>query len=291
MIKLIAIVGQTASGKTALGITLAKNFFGEIISVDSRQIYRGMDIGTAKSKNVPQFGLDIVNPDQEFNAADFKKYAQEKIFEIVDRGHLPILVGGTGLWLTSVIDNFDLTQTPPDQELRAQLDKKTAGELFVEYTQLDPIGAKVIDRHNKRRLVRALEVVYKIGVPFSQQIKKGEPLYDVLQIGLKVEKAELDRRINRRVEEMITAGLSAEVRELSKKYGCLISSMSAIGYRQFCEVLEGQAAEAEAVTKIKQATRQYAKRQMTWFKKDKRIKWVGNAKAAMKLAEEFIFSI
>src|SRR3990167_3724785 len=110
MIKLIAIVGQTASGKTALGITLAKNFFGEIISVDSRQIYRGMDIGTAKPKadrlSIPHWGLDLVNPDQEFTAADFKKYAQEKIIEIVDRGHLPILVGGTGLWLTSVIDNF-----------------------------------------------------------------------------------------------------------------------------------------------------------------------------------------
>jgi tRNA dimethylallyltransferase len=321
--KLIAIVGPTASGKTALGIEVAKRFGGEVISVDSRMIFKGMDVGTAKPlrspllakegqgevsepkrkdsigdlfglnkeflvEDVPHWGIDLVEPDQEYSVADFKKYAEQKIKEILKRGHIPIFVGGTGMWLSAVIDNLDLSSTPSDEKLRAELEEKSIGDLYHEYKQLDPIGAETIDRENKRRVLRALEVSMLTGKPFSQLQTRGPLKYNVLQIGLSVERDVLNERINWRVDEMIAKGLVNEVRSLKETYGCEIDAMTGIGYRQVCEFLDGRSSLKDAMEEIKKDTRHYAKRQMTWFRRDERIQWIANTQEAIKQIESFL---
>ncbi|OGL63817.1 hypothetical protein A3C09_02515 [Candidatus Uhrbacteria bacterium RIFCSPHIGHO2_02_FULL_47_44] len=313
--KVIAIVGCTASGKTALGIEVAKLVGGEVISVDSRMVYRGMDVGTAKPEgewktgeitiggridqlfgarkeffveDIPHWGIDLVDPDEEYSVAQFKEYAEKKITEIVKRKHVPILVGGTGLWLSAVIDNLDLSSTPSDDVLREQLEAKSLGDLFHEYKKLDPIGSEQIDRDNKRRVVRALEVSILTGKPFSQLQTRGVSKYDVLQIGLSVDRDVLYERINDRVDEMIAKELVTEVRSLKEKYGCTIESMTGIGYRQVCEFLEGRSSLKDAIEEIKKDTRHYAKRQMTWFRRDERIEWIVNPKEAITLVETFL---
>ncbi len=326
--KVIAIVGPTASGKTGLGITLAKQLTGlprgpkgslrgEVISVDSRQVYKGMDIGTAKPvgewteseiekggaidqlfgarksfsvEGVVHWGIDLVNPDEDYSAAQFKAYAQEKIQEIIGRGRLPILVGGTGMWMKALIENFDLAATPSDPVLRQDLESQRLGDLYHEYKQLDPEGAVTIDKSNKRRVVRALEVTKLTGQPFSQMKSSQEPLYDVLEIGLHVERKELYARIDNRVDEMIGMGLVDEVRGLKDKYGCDIDAMTGIGYRQVCEFLSGEEKLADAIEHIKRDTRHYAKRQMTWFKRNERIEWIepDDTVRAVELVKTFL---
>lgn len=297
--RIIVIVGPTGSGKTALGIDLAKRLSGEIIAVDSRTIYRGMDIATAKpngqwSENVfvvegvPYWGIDVVDPDEPYSAADFKAYAKKKIDEIMARGRLPILVGGTGFWLKTVIDNLDLTSTPSDPALRAELELRPLADLLYEYQQLDPVGAGRIDTRNKRRVVRALEVTKLTGKPWSQQLTAGESLYDVLQIGLDVPRTELNERINRRVDEMVAKGLVEEVERLKEKYGCEIESMTGIGYRQVCLILSDRTKLDAAFEEIKRDTRAYAKRQMTWFERDPRIVWVRDAMSAYYEVTRFL---
>jgi tRNA dimethylallyltransferase len=307
--KIIVIVGATASGKTGLGIRVAREIDGEVISVDSRQVYRGMDVGTAKPdgsqvrrvagaqehigqlfgqehhlevEGIPHWGIDLVNPDEEYSVADFKGYAERKIKEIHRRGHTPLLVGGTGMWIWAVIDNLLLTETPSDPKLRAELDMRHIDDLYAEYKRLDPEGAETIDRENKRRVVRALEVTRLTGKPFSQQLTRGPQKYDVLQIGLQLEREELYRRIDERVEGMVAMGLVNEVRSLRDKYGCDIESMTGIGYRQVCRFLEGEQSLADAIEDVKRDTRRYAKRQATWFKRDPRIHWVTNEEEAME---------
>ncbi|MFA4845256.1 MAG: tRNA (adenosine(37)-N6)-dimethylallyltransferase MiaA [Patescibacteria group bacterium] len=297
--KILVIVGPTASGKTSLALDLAKRLNGELISVDSRQVYRGMDIGTAKGKE-EQWGIDLVDPDELFSVADYKTYATNKTDEILSRGRLPIMVGGTGLWLRAVIDDLDLTKTARDPALREALEARGLEDLFLEYQALDPAGAQVIDRDNKRRVVRALEVTKLTGKPWSEQQTRGESKYDVLQIGLSVPREELNERINKRVDEMIKSGLKIhqsssgsdgglveEVRRLRERYGCEIESMTGIGYRQVCSYLEGQSTLDEAIEEIKKATRAYAKRQMTWFMRDERIVWVTNVSEAEKILRAF----
>lgn len=328
--KVIVILGPTASGKTALGILIAKLVGGEVISVDSRMVYKGMDVGTAKPnrdcvlvgdgrdrllrdinnlfpenrsyivEDIPHWGIDLVDPDQEYSVAQFKEYAEKKIAEIVKRKHIPILVGGTGLWLSAVIDNLDLSSTPSDDKLRAELEAKSLGDLFHEYKKLDPIGAEQIDRDNKRRVLRALEVSILTGKPFSQLQTRGVSKYDVLQIGLSVDRDVLYERINDRVDEMIAKELVTEVRSLKEIYGCNIDAMTGIGYRQICAFLDrspspyqgegrgGVWSLKDAIEEIKKDTRHYAKRQMTWFKRDERIQWITSQKEAMVLVETFL---
>ena len=338
--KLIVIVGPTASGKTALGILLAKRFGsardpwrdpavihgrgGEVISADSRLVYRGMDIGTAKPERgmsdgrsfecptihdlfrerpymiegVPHWGIDLVNPDEDFNVSQFKAYAEARIKDIVTRGKTPIMVGGTGLWIDAVVDNLSIPEVPPNPAIRAELEPRSVNDLFAEYKRLDPIGAEVIDCHNKRRLVRALEVCRVIGKPFSSMQTKGQPKYDVLKIGINIDKETLNARINERVDEMVAKGLVNEVRALLKRLpparggmrgggsmNELPMAMTGIGYRQIAFFLNGKANLAAAIEDIKRDTRLYAKRQMTWFKRDARIKWVKSVAEAIALVE------
>ncbi len=312
--KVIAIVGPTASGKTALSIEIAKQWNGEIISVDSRQVYRGMDIGTAKPnvkverweggeagiqalfgasrvllvEGVPHWGIDLIDPDEPYSAADYKTYATNKINEILERGRLPVLVGGTGFWLKTLIDNLDLTSTPGYLGLRTQLEARTLGDLCHEFKQLDPVGAELIDKQNKRRVVRALEVTKLTGKPWSEQQTAGESMYDVLQIGLFVPRDELNERIDARVDEMIAQGLVNEVRRLKDHYGCEIESMTGIGYRQVCRFLSGEEKLKDAIEDVKRDTRAYAKRQMTWFKRDSRIVWIKPGEPIDGIVEEFL---
>jgi len=274
--KLIVVLGPTASGKTDLAIDLAKKFNGEIVSADSRTIYKEMDIGTAKPrelKGVPHYLINIISPNEDFNVALFKQATVKKINEIIEKGKLPILVGGTGLYIKSIVENLDFPQVKADQKLRNRLEKKTAEELFQMYSEIDKEGSKIIDRNNKRRLIRAIEVSLLLEESFFKERKK-EPVYDILQIGININREELEERIRKRVDKMIKQGLEKEAKKLYKKYGFNIPPMQTIGYREWEEYFNKKETLLNTIEKIKIDTIKFAKRQMTWFKKDKTIKWI-----------------
>ncbi|MDD4531299.1 MAG: tRNA (N6-isopentenyl adenosine(37)-C2)-methylthiotransferase MiaB [Candidatus Pacebacteria bacterium] len=270
--KLLVILGPTASGKTDLALFLAKEFNGELVSADSRMIYKGMDIGTNKPKEFHHM-IDIVSPDQEFSVALYKKMALEKMEQIIEKGKLPILVGGTGLYIRSIVENLDFPSIKADKKLRKELEKKTVEELFKMYKKLDKKGAQIIDKNNKRRMVRAIEVCLLTNEPFFKE-RKGEPLFDVLEIGIKVNKNELKERIDKRVDLMFKQGLEKEAKKLFKKYGFKIPPMQTIGYQEWQDYFKGIVSKEEVKEKIKANTFKFAKRQMTWFKKDKNIRWI-----------------
>jgi len=286
--KLIVILGPTASGKTELAIKLAKKFNGEIVSADSRQIYKEMNIGTAKpqkkeTKGIPHHLINIVSLKSNFNAALYKKLAIKKIEEISEKDKIPFLVGGTGLYVSAVTDNLDFPKIIPDKKLRINLERKTAKELFKIYKKLDKQGAKLIDKNNKRRLVRAVEVCKLTGKSFWEERKKQKPIFKVLKLGIKTEKNYLNKKIRKRTEKMINSGLKKESRRLFKKYG-MLPVLKTIGYQEF--------KEKKDLEKIKEQinlhTLQLTKRQMTWFKKDKKIHWIKNQVEAIKLIQNFL---
>lgn len=293
---LIVILGPTASGKTDLAIKLAKKFKGEIVSADSRQIYKGMDIGTAKIRNkeqkirnkkIAQYLIDIIRPDRQFNVALYKKRAMSAIKAIIKRKKVPFLVGGTGLYIEAIVENINFPKIPANKKLRKNLEKKTAKELYKIYNKLDSVGVKHIDRNNKRRLIRAIEVCKATGSPFWDQRKKGKELFDVLQIGIKLPKKELQKRIKERVEKMIRTGLEKEVRGLVKKYGWA-PPFQTIGYQEWKKYFEEKINKKEVEELIILHTLQFAKRQMTWFKRDRRIHWLKNYRKAERLLKHFL---
>ena len=295
--KIIVILGPTASGKTELALKIAKSLSatasGEIISADSRQIYRGMNIGTAKptlkqQRIIPHHLIDIIEPNKNFALSQYKKLAIKKIREIHKKNKIPFLVGGTGLYIQAIVDNLKIPQVKPNKKIREKLEKINLPTLLKQLQKLDPITAQTIDIHNKRRLIRALEVCLITKKPFSQQREKGKPLFDILQIGIKIDKKNLNRKINQRVDEMIETGLVEEVKSLVKKYSSQLPAMSGIGYREIIQYLDNKISLEYAKNLIKLHTRQYAKRQMTWFKRDKKIKWVKNYQEARKLASNFL---
>ena len=297
--KLIVILGPTASGKSGLAIKLAQKFNGYITSADSRQIYQEMDIGTNKEpgkwregiyyvSSVPHFLIDIVKPNQDFSLSQYQK----EVFRITKRKPLsdrvPFLVGGTGLYIQAIVDNLDIPKTKPNQALRKKLESETTRELAAQLEQLDPAALLSIDVNNKRRLVRALEVCLTTNKAFSSQQKKRPPIFDVLQIGLDTPREQLYQKINQRVDQMIKQGLVDEVKKLSKKYSWDLPAMSGIGYKQIGMYLRGEISKYEAINLIKRDTRHYAKRQMTWFRRDGRIRWVGDYEEARKLVGGFL---
>jgi len=287
--KLIVILGLTASGISELAIKLAKKLNGEIVSADSRQVYKGMDIGTAKTvsakqtrnknakqtqniiQGIPHHLIDVVYPNEEFNVAIYKKLAIKKIKDIQKRGKLPFLVGGTGLYIQAVVDNVNFPKVPSQKELRKELEEKSAPELFKIYEKLDSKGTKFIEKENKRRLIRAIEVCKATGGSFWEKRKKERPLFEVLQIGIKSKKEELKKRIEKRVKRMFLLGLEREVENLTQKYGWKIPSMQTIGYQEWFSTKNEK---EEIKQEIIRHTIQFAKRQITWFKRDKRIKWI-----------------
>ncbi len=299
--KLIVVCGPTASGKTDLAIVLAKKFNGEIVNADSRQIYKEMDIATAKPTldyglqtpdyivdGINHYLLDIINPDENFTLSDYKDQAQKTIKEIIKKGKIPFLVGGTGLYIKAIVDNLEIPRVEPDLVLRRELESKSAEERIKMLKEIDPETYEKIDIQNPRRVIRALEVVLSTGESFLKQQKKGKPLYDVLQLGIKVDKENLYERINKRCEKMIEAGLVQEAKRLAQKYSWELPSMSGIGYRQMRDYIEGKMTLEEAIEWLQTDTRHYAKRQMTWFRKDERIHWIENEKQAEKKIDEFL---
>ena len=286
----IAVIGPTASGKSALALDLSERFGGEIVSCDSMQIYRGMDIGTAKPtpeerRRVPHHMIDILDPDEPYSAADYGDEAARVATEILSRGKLPVFCGGTGLYLTAALTGRHGEAPPSDPALRAELSERGKTEegrakLYEELAAVDPISAAATHKNNLRRVVRALEIYRLTGKPksvFDEESRNCPPRFDCLTLGLDFpERGALYRRIDRRVDEMTAAGLYDEAKTLWEK-GYLAPGTTAgqaIGYRQFLPCFTGDLTPEEAAEDIKLATRRYAKRQLTWFRAQEGIVWL-----------------
>ncbi len=277
---LIAIVGPTAVGKTALAIRLAEDFQGEIVSADSRQVYRGMDIGTAKptaeeQRRVPHCLIDLINPGEAFTLAQYQRLAYMAIAGVHARGRLPLLVGGSGLYVRAVLEGLTIPRVAPNPARRAELEQADAATLYARLQQLDPRASARIDPRNKRRVIRAIEVCEATGKPVSTLQVRKAPNYRVLRIGLTLPREELYRRINARVDAMMAAGLVDEVRRLlAKGYDLDTPSMSGLGYRQIALYVKGEATLDEAVRLLKRDTRRFVHHQYSWFRPDDvRIDW------------------
>ena len=288
--KLIVLLGPTGAGKTEWSLALAKKFHGEIISADSRQIYKKMSIGTAKPRQgqwvtegerqvylvdgIPHHLIDFLDPGRQFTVAQFCDLSLQHINGAINRGHQPLIVGGTGLYIQALIDNYAIPRIPPNKKLRRSLEEKTTAALLQLLEALDPEAGRLIDRNNRRRVIRALEVSILSGEPFSGQQSRGEPLFDTLKIGVDLAREELYHRIHNRVDQMIASGLLAEVQSLVRqKYAWELPSMSGVGYRQFRAYLEGTATLEQVIEHLKRDTRHFARRQMTWFRRDPEIHW------------------
>lgn len=298
MKKLLVICGPTSTGKTTLALRIAKKIKGEIVSADSRQVYTGMNIGTGKDlpKNavlkkrlfakwgfyevdgIKIWGYDLVDPRKEFSVAQYIKIAHRMIDEIARNGKVPILVGGTGLYIKGVIDGIPTAQIPKNELLRKNLEKKDANELYETLANLDSMKAASLnssDRRNPRRLIRAIEIAQyqltKKSLPVHHTIGEG---FDILFIGLTAPKIFLDRKIDKRVNDRIEAGIKDEIRKLLRMgVDWSTQSMVALGYGQWRDFFEGGVEESAVVAEWGRAEKNYAKRQMTWFKKDPRVNW------------------
>jgi len=284
MNRLLAVVGPTGAGKSKLALRLAKALDGEIVSADSRQVYRYMDIGTAKPTPqdqalVPHHLVDVVNPDEDFSLAQYQQLAYKAIADISKRQKLALLVGGSGLYVWSVLDGWSIPAVAPDPEFRRHLEAKAAGggkdELYQELARLDPAAAQRIDPRNVRRTIRALEVHRSTEVPTSKLQGKKAPSFQTLIIGLTAERPELYRRIDLRVDEMIKRSLVDEVKQLiARGYDASLPAMSGIGYKQITMFLNGELTLADAVQQTKFETHRLARHQYSWFRlKDVRIGW------------------
>jgi tRNA dimethylallyltransferase len=278
----VAVVGPTGVGKSALTLRLAQDFQGEIISADSRQIYRNLDIGTAKPTTAeqslaPHHLIDIVNPDETFSLAQYRELVYRTVDKIVLKGHLPLIVGGSGLYVWAVLEGWQIPPVAPDFNLRKRLEARaTRGEkenLYEELKQIDAKAAGRIDPHNIRRVIRALEISYNLGLS-PKPTKTGTP-FDNFIIGLTAKRETLYQRIDERVESMVSRGLVEEVRKLTAEgYGLDLPSMSGIGYRQIRAFLEGTVSLDEAVQQVKNESHRLVRQQYNWFKlKDDRIHW------------------
>ncbi|KKW23215.1 MAG: tRNA dimethylallyltransferase [Parcubacteria group bacterium GW2011_GWA2_51_12] len=294
--KLICIVGPTASGKTELAIHLAKKFKGEIVSADSRQIYRGMDIGTAKpteaeKKAVAHFLVDTKKPNTSYTVGQYKKDSIRAIADILSRKKVPFLVGGTGLYVSAVVNNLEFPKVKPSPRLRKKLEdelqKHGLNYLFGKLTALDPEAAYVVDPKNPRRVIRALEVTLKTRKPFTQQRRRGDRIFDSLILGISRDGAQLQSRITKRTKQMLRSGLLNETSRLVKRYGFHQVAFDAIGYRETIAHLLGRITLAEAEREINKNTIRYAKRQMTWFRKMP-VVWVKNAKETEEQIVKFL---
>ena len=281
MENLVIITGPTGIGKTELSLELAKKYKGEIISSDSMQIYKKLNIGTAKidlnNTSIPHHMIDIVEPSDNFNVADFKNSAKKIITDINNRGGLPFLVGGTGLYINSLVYNLDFTETEPDyeyrDELREILEEEGSEFLYEKLQDQDRDMAEKIHKNNGQRIIRALEIL-KSGNKKGDNFREENKDYNLIYIGLNMDRAKLYEKINQRVDKMIDLGLVDEVKNLlDEGLDKNSQSLKAIGYKEVISYLDGEIDFDEMVDLIKKNSRHYAKRQLTWFRRDKRIKW------------------
>jgi len=293
--KIIVILGPTASGKSDVAVKLSKKFSGEVISADSRQVYKGLNIGTGKVTKkemggIPHHLLDVANPKNAFSVVKFKKLAEKVIDDIVDRKKVPIIAGGTGFYIQAIVDDITFPEVPPDENLREKLAKKSTTELFKILKKLDPRRAREIDSKNPHRLIRAIEIATHLGsVPHLEVGLPSE--YDVLQIGIKTNDSKLKERIHQRLLARLRVGMVAEVKRLHE-CGLSWKRMEALGleYRFLSRYLRKKITKDEMIEKLNTAIWQYARRQKTWFKRDKRIKWftLAEIKKMEKEVEKFL---
>ncbi len=287
MSQILVVAGPTASGKTSLAVHLAKEYGGEVISADSMQIYQHMNIASAKPtteemQGVPHHLLDFVSPFESFSVADYVKLAKEKIGEILSRGKLPIVAGGTGLYITSLVDNIEFAEEEPDPSVRnrlfAELDEKGIEPLYKRLSELDPEAASNIHPNNHKRVIRALEIFETTGLTMTEQNARSKmtpPPFDSYMLALCPEREVLYERINQRVDMMEKEGLFEEAKQL-QEMGLTrdMQSMQGIGYKEAFDYLNGDITKEECIEEIKRASRRYAKRQLTWFRRDARYHWV-----------------
>ena len=284
--KIIVICGPTASGKTALSIQLAKKINGEIISADSMQIYKDMDIGTAKPSpdemnGVKHYLIDNVSPTIRYSVANYKKDALSAIQEILEKGKTPIIVGGTGLYVDSLVNGIEYDDIEIDLDYRKELDKiadeKGLKELFDEAMKIDPIAMKKISQNDRKRIFRVLEIYHSTGKTKTQQeieSREKENPYEFIVYGINMDREKLYERINKRVDIMIEQGLVDEVKSLMEKYDELPTAIQGLGYKEVVAYLNNECSYEEMVETIKQESRRYAKRQLTWFRRNKQIIWL-----------------
>lgn len=277
-IKVIAIVGATASGKTAYAIELAKKVDGEIISADSRLVYKGFNIAAAKPtkeemQGIPHYMIDIVEPEFDYSAGLYQTQAKEKIYDIDKRGKTPIIAGGTGLYIDILLKNFELPAFEPDAKLRKELEQYTSEELFNILKSKDAQGAETIEKNDRKKLIRSIEIVNFTQKPLSKSRGIGESEFDIEWIGCNYPRDILYERINKRVDLMLEQGIVQETKELLDKHGRIYNLVNTIGYREILHYLDGEMSLDESIELLKQNTRKYAKRQLTWFRKNENIKW------------------
>ncbi len=296
--KIIAVVGPTATGKSDLAVLLGTRFNGEVISADSRQVYKGLNIGTGKitekeMKGVPHHMLDVADPREVFSVHDFVQEAKALLPEITANNHIPIICGGTGFYIDTLLEEHSLPPVPPNEELRSVLEQKSTEELFEDLSLKDPQRARTIDRHNKVRLIRALEIIDSLGrVPISQS----KDLYDVVWIGLTTDTHTLEKRIRDRLHLRLQLGLEKEVKFLHQN-GLSWERMEELGleYRYISRILRVITERSEGIKELEQEILKYAKRQMTWFKRNKKIQWFNcedeeTPKKILSVAEDFLTS-
>ncbi len=305
--KVIVIVGPTASGKTALSIELAKKIDGEIISCDSMQIYKDMNIGSAKPtieemQGIKHYMIDIAEPTERFSVAEYKKRSEEAIEKILQKGKVPIIVGGTGLYANSLIYNIEYNEIMLDEEYRKNLMKIAETEvglatLYEKARSIDPVAMEKISLNDKKRIIRVLEIKHSTGknkTELELESRKNEVKYEYKVFAINMPREILYDRINKRVDIMIENGLIDEVENIIEKYKEFPTAMQAIGYKEIVMYLKGELTKQEAIEKIKQESRRYAKRQITWFKKIENIKWIDGLKDKnenIKFIQDVIFAL
>ena len=303
--RVLCIVGATSSGKTLLGIRLAKRFGGEVINADARQVFQAFDIGTGKPmggkrtsvgsrkmylfEDVPHYLMDFLPPDKTMTVAEWQEKALVAVKGITTRKKLPIVVGGTGLYIQALVDNYVIPQVPPQPEFRKAMETKPLAELVRLLLRADPDAKDKVDLKNPRRVLRALEVSTFTGKPFTQQKVSAKAVIDPFMIAIKRERDELRARLNEAVESYIEAGWLDEIRKV-RDMGIPwdAPAMTSIGYRELGAYIRGECTIDEAVRKTKEATWQYAKRQLTWFKRDQRIHWVKDEDEAEELVKAWL---
>lgn len=303
--KTIVVLGPTATGKTDLAVSLAKKFGGEIISADSRQIYQDMFLGVGKTEgtwqekdgkkkfiyhDIPHYLTDFVSPQEDYNVSHFKKDCLDLMEDIHSRGKVPIICGGTGFWILSVVDDLNFPVVPPDQKFRLELEGKTTQELFVLLKKQDPKRARTVDAHNRPRLIRALEIARALGQSPELDLHPQKTSSDFLQIGLDFPKEVLDLRIEKRLEKRWAAGMLEEIMALQKKHALPWKKIQSFGLAYFWTplFLDKKISQKELEEKVLIGEKQYARRQRTWFKRDQRIIWESDEKKLEKIVSQFL---
>ena len=291
--KIIVVLGPTASGKSDLAVRLAKKFNGEIISADSRQVYRGMDIGTGKitkkeMEGIPHYLLDVASPKRKFTVVQYRKLAKSAINKILKKGKVPIICGGTAFYIYAVVDGIVIPKVAPNWALRKKLERKTPEDLFNKLKKIDPQRAETIESKNKRRLIRAIEIVLETKRPVPP-IKKEPIPYPVLFLGIKKPAVKLKSLIHKRLLKRLGEGMMTEVKRL-KKSALSWERLEQFGleYRYLARYIQGKIDYKETIERLQREIEHFSKRQMNWFKRDERIRWASNYKEAEKLVKEFL---